>query len=69
MKLKLRDFVIFLAGAEFFHTISHLFMPYLVEFPFQTNFIVLTTENNLHYTVINAVITIILIWWARKLKK
>lgn len=63
----LRDVLIFLAGAEFFHTISHIVMPYFVSLPMDMKFMVMTATMNNYAIVINAVITILLLWWARRL--
>lgn len=65
----LRDFVIFLAGAEFFHTLSHLLLPYFISLPLDIKFIVLTTTMNIWVVAINALITIALLWWAKRLSK
>lgn len=65
---KLRDVVIFAAGAEFFHTLSHIILPYLVTLPVNMKFITLTPSLNMFAIIINAIITIALLWWARRLK-
>lgn len=65
----LRDVVIFLAGAEFFHTLSHIILPYFITLPINMNFIQFTPTLNYSAIVINALITIGLLWWACKLKK
>ncbi len=66
--LKLRDVLIFLAGAEFFHTLSHIILPYFVTLPLQLSFMTLTPNLNLFIIVINAIITILLLWWASRIK-
>ena len=66
--LKLRDVVIFFAGAEFFHTLSHIILPYFIDLPINMKFIVLTPTINVWAIIINAVITIALLLWARWLK-
>lgn len=63
----LRDIVIFLAGAIFFHTLSHIILPYLVSMPLDMGFMVLTTKLNLWVIAINALITLALLWWAHRL--
>ena len=63
----LRTLIIFLAGAEFFHTFIHIFFYYFVSLPLDLKFIVLTPTLNNWGIIINAFITIVLIWWARKL--
>lgn len=65
--LKLRDVVIFFAGAEFFHTISHIILPYFITLPIDMKFIVFTSTINIWAVVINAIITIALLWWASRL--
>lgn len=67
--LKLRDVVIFFAGAEFFHTISHLILPYFISLPIDMKFMVLTSAINIKVVFINAIITIALLWWAYRLTK
>lgn len=65
---KLRDIVIFFAGAEFFHTISHIILPYFISLPIDMKFMVLTSTINVLAVIINAVITIALLWWAHWLR-
>lgn len=67
--LSLRDFVIFLAGAQFFHTLSHLLMSYFVVLPLQMKFFELTPVMNFWATIVNGVITLLLLWWAHRLSK
>jgi hypothetical protein len=65
----LRDVVIFLAGAEFLHTISHILLLMTVPLPLDFKFIVLTPSLNMGAIVCNAVITVVLLIWAAKLSK
>jgi len=65
---KLRDVVIFFAGAAFFHTLSHIILPYFISMPLDIGIMVLTPTLNLWIIVINAFITLALLWWAYKLK-
>lgn len=65
---KLRDVVIFAAGAEFFHTLSHIILPYFITLPIDMKFIEFTPTINVWAIAINAVITIALLWWASRLK-
>lgn len=65
--MKLRDVVIFLAGAQFFHTISHVLLPFFGLLPLNMKFMVLTSTVNVWAIVINGVITLLLLWWATKL--
>lgn len=64
----LRDVVVFLAGAFFLHTLSHFLLPYFFSFPIHMKAMELTTGMNLWMIVINAIITIALIWLAAKMK-
>lgn len=66
--LKLRDVVIFFAGAEFFHTLSHIVLPYFISLPLNMGFMMFTPTWNIWAIVINAILTIILLWWASRLK-
>lgn len=65
----LRDVVIFLAGAEFLHTISHILLPYFIPLPLNMGFMILTPGLNMVINVINVVVTIALLWWAKKLSR
>lgn len=65
---KLRDVVIFLAGAEFFHTLSHIILPYFITLPLNMEFMILTPSLNMWTIIINAIITIALLWWASRIK-
>ena len=64
---KLRDSVIFIAGAEFFHTLSHIILPYFIPLPIKMGLFTLTSTINIATVVVNAVITILLLWWASRL--
>lgn len=66
--LKLRDVVLFFAGAEFFHTLSHIVLPYFISLPLNMGFMMFTPTLNIWAIVINAILTIILLWWASRLK-
>ena len=65
---KLRDIVIFVAGAEFFHTLSHIALPYIVPMPLHVFNMVLTYDTNMWIVGINTIITIALLWWASKIE-
>lgn len=67
--ISLRDIVIFLAGAEAFHTLSHILLPVFVEFPLKTNFIDFTASLNAFAILGNIIITALLLWWASHLSK
>lgn len=63
-----RDLIVFLAGAEFFHTLSHIILPFFITLPMDFKFIVLTNNINMFAIIINAIITLLLLWWSFKLK-
>lgn len=65
---KLRDVVIFLAGAAFLHTLSHIVFPFFVPLPLDLKFMVWTPAYNVWTIVISAIVTVALLWWAAKLK-
>jgi hypothetical protein len=44
--LFLKNLLIFLAGAMFFHGFSHMIIPYLIRLPLATSWIVLTDQIN-----------------------
>ncbi|STY29170.1 Uncharacterised protein [Legionella wadsworthii] len=64
----LRDVIIFFAGAEFFHTVSHIILPFFISMPINLGFMILTPHFNLWIIGINALITLLLLWWACRLK-
>lgn len=66
---KLRDFVLFFAGAEFFHTLSHIILPYFITLPLDMRFMMFTSKLNIWAIIINTIITILLLWWASRLNK
>lgn len=64
-----RDLVVFLAGAEFFHTLSHILIGYFFTLPLDMKFMTLTPTMNMWAIVINGIITVVLIGWATRLQK
>lgn len=60
-----RDIIFFLAGAEAFHTVSHIAMNYLGILPIKCCGITWTKRLNTLSIIINALITIALLWWAQ----
>lgn len=64
----LKNLLIFFAGAEFFHTLSHILLPFFVKLPLETKVITLTSRLNFWAIIINAIITLALLWWASKVK-
>lgn len=67
--ISLRDVLIFLAGAAFLHTISHILFAKIVPLPFDLKFMVLSSNMNMWIIVLSAVVTILLLWWAARLSK
>jgi hypothetical protein len=63
-----REILLFFAGAEAFHTLSHLMLPMMVHFPVYILGIEYTSLLNILTILINLAITIALIWWADKSK-
>lgn len=63
----LRDVLIFLAGAAFFHTISHMMLPMFVKLPMSFGVMILSTMGNIWIIVGSALLTIVLLWWACRL--
>lgn len=66
--LKLREVVIFIAGAQFFHTLSHIILPYFITLPLDLKFITFTSSLNIGAILINAAITVALLWWANRIQ-
>lgn len=64
-----RDVVIFVAGAEAFHTLSHLVLNFSNTLPINAFGMTWTQHLNLYAIAINIIITVALLWWASKLKK
>lgn len=64
-----RDLVIFLAGAEAFHTFSHVYLAYSKLLPLNMGFMVFTSTHNTIAIVINALITVGLLWLATRMSK
>jgi hypothetical protein len=66
-----RDAVIFLAGAEAFHTLSHVWLGLSGMLPMEISFppITITPGLNLFAIVINALITVGLLYGAGRLTK
>lgn len=62
-----RDVILFLAGFELFHTLTHLLMAFFFTFPFRFKIIQFTQIMNILAIIVNAAITVFLLWWAYKL--
>jgi hypothetical protein len=65
----LRDLAFFLAGVEFFHTVTHFVLGFYVGMPLDLKFMVLTYKTNNTAMIINGIITILLIWWGTRLHR
>jgi hypothetical protein len=64
-----RDAIIFLAGAQTFHTISHIFLMFSNTLPISAFGITITPEINYAATIFNAVTAAALVWWAMRIPK
>lgn len=64
-----RDWIVFFAGAEAFHTISHAVLGISGKLPITIFSITLTPNLNLLCIMVNAIITVGLLAWAHRLKK
>lgn len=64
-----RDIIIFIAGAMFLHTLSHIFFPFFINLPLDLKFMVFTSPMNNWTIIISAIITVALLWWANRLSK
>ena len=64
-----RDIVLFLAGAEAFHTLAHMWLGMAVAWPMSLKLprMTVTSAVNTGAIVINALITLALLWWAWRL--
>ena len=60
-----RELVIFLAGMEAFHTLSHIWLPFAVDVPMKLKFprMTFTARWNIAAIVVNAVVTVLLMEW------
>lgn len=67
--MSFRDVIVFLAGAEAFHTISHLIVPFLFKLPIETHWFLFTSTINLWAVILNAIVTAGLLWYASRLPK
>lgn len=59
-----REILIFLAGAEAFHTLSHLIIAWSGTLPIKFFGVTWDKQSNLYGIIINAVITAGLLWLA-----
>lgn len=65
----LRDIILFFAGFEAMHTLSHIVFAYTVKLPVDMTYVVLTPTINYWGIAINGAITIGLLWLASRLKR
>lgn len=63
----LRDWVVFFAGFQVFHTLSHIIIAFGVNLPLATKYMTLTSTMNSWAIVINGLIAAVLIWLAKRL--
>lgn len=61
-----RDLFVFLAGAAFFHTISHLLVPYFFTLPLEVGGMTITSTFNNWVIALSALVTVLLLWGAKK---
>ena len=64
-----REVIIFFAGFEAFHTLSHLTLSVSGQLPMRVLGFTLTAGRNAWAIAVNAAITAALLWWARRLKR
>jgi hypothetical protein len=64
-----REIIIFFAGAQVFHTLSHIAMYFFITFPMQLSFMTITLLFNFWAIMFNAITAGALLWWASTLKK
>lgn len=60
-----RDVIIFFAGAQCFHTLSHGLM-YWINKPIDVGFMIVTPGLNFWSMVFNGLIAVWLLWWASR---
>lgn len=63
-----RDILMFLAGAQVFHTFSHIVIAFTHTLPINIFGWHYTQQTNLYMTIINFVVAAGLLWWAQKTK-
>lgn len=65
--LSQREWVLFAAGAEAFHTLSHISIYFAGILPMKFLFVDWTPQLNTAGIIINGLITLGLLWWASEL--
>ncbi len=63
-----RDIVIFLAGVQTFHTLSHILLSFTETLPIKVFSITWTQQLNLFAIILNGLTTLGLLWWSSSLK-
>lgn len=66
---KLRDVLIFIAGAVFFHGLSHIILPYYISLPWDVGSMVITSGINTTIIIVSFVVALLLLWGAKKLSR
>ena len=61
--MELRDIIIFLTGAQAFHTLGHILIRFTHTLPIKVCGINWTQKLNNFAVVINLLITVALFWW------
>ena len=64
-----KNVLIFFAGAEFFHTLSHLILFRFTNLPVKVDGTIFTHALNAWAILINGAITVGLLYWASKTKR
>lgn len=64
-----REIVLFFAGAQVFHTLSHILINLDGALPIRFFFITWTKQMNMAAIIINVIVTVALLWWAARLKQ
>jgi hypothetical protein len=65
----LKNTLIFLSGASFFHFISHLILPYYMELPLHTRLGEFTMVGNVITTILSGLATVLLLWGAWRVSR
>lgn len=63
-----RDTLIFLAGAQTFHTLSHIIINFTDTLPIKFFSIMWTQQLNVFAIILNALVAVGLFWWISRLK-
>lgn len=63
-----KEILIFLTGAQTFHTLIHIIMSFSGTLPINFFFINWSFQLNLIGIIINALVTMALFWWVSKLR-